>query len=207
MALNIADLAEHAIDAVPDRIALIGGDQHLTYAQLEEKANRLAHYLIDNGVNIDVVTPEMLTRMPSAPKVDGREVVAIPHSDLWPNIIRTAHLYVWLAQELNAPIYMAGAYRPPDYNKAVTCEEENAAGQCTDWSENSAHQWFSSMDISAAAEDKHRLDILGAQLYLSQPRIGFGVYGKPGSIHIDTGSNKRKWKHAKHYIDLVRSVS
>lgn len=50
MALNIADLAEHAIDAVPDRIALIGGDQHLTYAQLEEKANRLAHYLIDNGV-------------------------------------------------------------------------------------------------------------------------------------------------------------
>jgi len=50
VALNIADLAEHAIDAVPDRIALIGGDQHLTYAQLEKKANRLAHYLIDNGV-------------------------------------------------------------------------------------------------------------------------------------------------------------
>lgn len=50
MALNIADLAEHAIDAVPDRTALIGGDQQLTYAQLEEKANRLAHYLIDNGV-------------------------------------------------------------------------------------------------------------------------------------------------------------
>ena len=50
MALNIADLAEHAIDAVPDRTALIGGNQHLTYAQLEEKANRLAHYLIDNGV-------------------------------------------------------------------------------------------------------------------------------------------------------------
>ncbi len=50
MALNIADLAEHAIDAVPDRTALIGGSQHLTYAQLEEKANRLAHYLIDNGV-------------------------------------------------------------------------------------------------------------------------------------------------------------
>ncbi len=50
MALNIADLAEHAIDAVPDRVALIGGDQQLTYAQLEEKANRLAHYLIDQGV-------------------------------------------------------------------------------------------------------------------------------------------------------------
>ncbi|OHV06118.1 acyl-CoA synthetase [Mycobacterium talmoniae] len=53
MALNIADLAEHAIDAVPDRVALICGDQQLTYAQLEEKANRLAHYLIDQGVKKD----------------------------------------------------------------------------------------------------------------------------------------------------------
>jgi acyl-CoA synthetase (AMP-forming)/AMP-acid ligase II len=53
VALNIADLAEHAIDAVPDRVALIGGDEQLTYAQLEEKANRLAHYLIDRGVKKD----------------------------------------------------------------------------------------------------------------------------------------------------------
>ncbi|OOK75552.1 long-chain-fatty-acid--CoA ligase FadD19 [Mycobacterium kansasii] len=50
MALNIADLAEHAIDAVPDRVALICGDEQLTYALLEEKANRLAHYLLDQGV-------------------------------------------------------------------------------------------------------------------------------------------------------------
>ena len=53
MALNIADLAEHAIDAVPDRVALICGDEQLTYAQLEEKANRLAHYLLDQGVQKD----------------------------------------------------------------------------------------------------------------------------------------------------------
>lgn len=50
VALNIADLAEHAIDAVPDRVALICGDEQLTYAQLEEKANRFAHYLMDQGV-------------------------------------------------------------------------------------------------------------------------------------------------------------
>ena len=55
MALNIADLAEHAIDAVPDRVALICGDEQITYAQLEEKANRLAHYLIDHGASS--VTP------------------------------------------------------------------------------------------------------------------------------------------------------
>ncbi|OBB62768.1 acyl-CoA synthetase [Mycolicibacterium monacense] len=53
MALNIADLAEHAIDAVPDRVALISGDETLTYGELEERANRLAHYLIDRGVKKD----------------------------------------------------------------------------------------------------------------------------------------------------------
>jgi 3-oxocholest-4-en-26-oate---CoA ligase len=53
VALNIADLAEHAVDAVPDRVALICGDEQLTYAQLEEKANRLAHYLLDQGVKKD----------------------------------------------------------------------------------------------------------------------------------------------------------
>ena len=53
MALNIADLAEHAIDAVPDRVAIICGDEQITYGELEEKANRLAHYLIDQGVKKD----------------------------------------------------------------------------------------------------------------------------------------------------------
>jgi 3-oxocholest-4-en-26-oate---CoA ligase len=53
VALNIADLAEHAIDAVPDRVALICGDDQMTYAQLEEKANLLAHYLLDRGVKKD----------------------------------------------------------------------------------------------------------------------------------------------------------
>lgn len=50
MALNIADLTEHAIDAVPDRVALICGAEQLTYAQLEGKANRFAHYLMGRGV-------------------------------------------------------------------------------------------------------------------------------------------------------------
>ncbi|WP_198344125.1 acyl-CoA synthetase [Mycobacterium dioxanotrophicus] len=53
VALNIADLAEHAIDAVPDRVALICGDEKLTYAELEAKANQLAHYLISQGVKKD----------------------------------------------------------------------------------------------------------------------------------------------------------
>jgi 3-oxocholest-4-en-26-oate---CoA ligase len=47
---NIADLVEHAVDVVPERIAAICGERRVSYAQLEERANRLAHYLADRGV-------------------------------------------------------------------------------------------------------------------------------------------------------------
>src|ERR1700747_1412804 len=53
VALNIADLAEHAIDAVPDRVALCCGDEQPALAQVEEKAHPLAHSLLAQGVQKD----------------------------------------------------------------------------------------------------------------------------------------------------------
>ncbi|MBK1788703.1 acyl-CoA synthetase [Prauserella cavernicola] len=50
MAFNIADLLEHAVDAVPDRTAVVCDGRRLTYAQLDERANRLAHHLAANGI-------------------------------------------------------------------------------------------------------------------------------------------------------------
>src|SRR5476651_1398144 len=50
MAWNIADLTEHIVDAVPDRVAIIVADEPRTYAQLEERANRLAHHLQSQGI-------------------------------------------------------------------------------------------------------------------------------------------------------------
>ena len=50
MALNMADLFEHAVDAFPERTALICGDRQLTYSELEDEANRLAHHLAAQGV-------------------------------------------------------------------------------------------------------------------------------------------------------------
>jgi 3-oxocholest-4-en-26-oate---CoA ligase len=50
MALNMADLFEHAVDAYPERIALISGDRVITYAGLEDEANRLAHHLARTGI-------------------------------------------------------------------------------------------------------------------------------------------------------------
>ena len=50
MALNMADLFEHAVDAFPARVALICGDLQVTYRRLEDEANRLAHHLAARGV-------------------------------------------------------------------------------------------------------------------------------------------------------------
>ena len=50
MALNIADLFEHAADAVPDRVAVACGDRQVTYRELDERASRLAHHLAGLGV-------------------------------------------------------------------------------------------------------------------------------------------------------------
>jgi acyl-CoA synthetase (AMP-forming)/AMP-acid ligase II len=50
MALNIADLFEHAVDAFGERLAVTCGDEERTYVQLEERTNRLAHHLASKGV-------------------------------------------------------------------------------------------------------------------------------------------------------------
>ena len=52
MAYNIADLFEHAVDAVPDRVALVIDDSALTYAELEAAANRIAHHLTEAGFGV-----------------------------------------------------------------------------------------------------------------------------------------------------------
>lgn len=50
MEYNLADLYEAIADVVPDNEALASGDVHLTYAELDKRANRLAHFLKSRGV-------------------------------------------------------------------------------------------------------------------------------------------------------------
>ncbi|MGB5695359.1 MAG: acyl-CoA synthetase [Polyangiales bacterium] len=50
MEYNLADLYEAIADTVPDNVALASGDVHHTYAELDKRANRLAHYLQSHGI-------------------------------------------------------------------------------------------------------------------------------------------------------------
>ncbi|GAA3901391.1 acyl-CoA synthetase [Streptomyces lacrimifluminis] len=58
MEYNLADLFESVVDVVPDRAALVyldhpgtGAERRLTYAELDAAANRVAHHLINSGIN------------------------------------------------------------------------------------------------------------------------------------------------------------
>jgi acyl-CoA synthetase (AMP-forming)/AMP-acid ligase II len=50
MEFNIADLFESIADAIPQRPALVSGSTQLTYAELDARANRLAHALRERGI-------------------------------------------------------------------------------------------------------------------------------------------------------------
>ena len=49
---NIADMFELVADAVGEREALVCGERRLRYADLEQRANRLAHFLAARGVGV-----------------------------------------------------------------------------------------------------------------------------------------------------------
>src|SRR5437660_11002222 len=50
MEFNLADLFEHAVDNFGDREYLVVDGQRRTYAELEGRANRLAHHLASQGI-------------------------------------------------------------------------------------------------------------------------------------------------------------
>ncbi len=47
---NLADLFERVVDAAPEREVIVSPARRLTYAELDRRANALAHVLADNGV-------------------------------------------------------------------------------------------------------------------------------------------------------------
>lgn len=50
----VHQLFEEQVTRTPDAVALVCGSEELTYAELNGRANRLAHYLIERGVGPDI---------------------------------------------------------------------------------------------------------------------------------------------------------
>src|SRR6516165_1402781 len=49
MSYNISELVERITDAFPDRLAVVTPDRRISYRDLDEEANRLAHPLRERG--------------------------------------------------------------------------------------------------------------------------------------------------------------
>ncbi len=53
--MSIHELFEDQVERTPEAVALVFGDERLTYRELNERANRLGHYLRELGVGPDVL--------------------------------------------------------------------------------------------------------------------------------------------------------
>ena len=63
---NVVRLIEEQVEAAPEAVALRFGDQTLSYRQLNQKANQLAHYLKENGIGPEKVVALCLDRSTEA---------------------------------------------------------------------------------------------------------------------------------------------
>lgn len=59
---TIIDLFSEQVKKSPDGIAVVFGDLNLTYKELDEKSNQLAHYLIKEGVKVETLVPICINR-------------------------------------------------------------------------------------------------------------------------------------------------
>ncbi|MEK8146057.1 AMP-binding protein [Streptomyces sp. M10(2022)] len=90
----IHQLVEAHTAKQPDATALVFDDQHLTYAQLNAKANQLAHHLRTLGVGPDTLVglcldrgPDMITSLLAVLKAGGAYVPSTPNTP--PNASRS----------------------------------------------------------------------------------------------------------------------
>ena len=59
---TIIDLFEEQVNKTPENTAIVFEDQHLTYKELNERSNQLAHYLRSKGVKEETFVPICIER-------------------------------------------------------------------------------------------------------------------------------------------------
>jgi amino acid adenylation domain-containing protein len=116
---TIVDLFEEQVSKTPDNIAVVFEDKELTYGELNEKSNQLAHYLREQGVREETLVPicvdrglEMLISILGILKAGGTYV---PIDPAYPQE-RISYMLTDTAAQLVVTTLESQTALPADYN-------------------------------------------------------------------------------------------
>ncbi|MGY5036898.1 AMP-binding protein, partial [Streptomyces sp. 900116325] len=109
---TIHRLFEERVALAPDAIAVVHGDTSLSYTQLNERANRLAHHLIDKGVTTDTLVGiclergvDMITALLAVLKAGGAYLPLDPENP--------AQRIAFMLEETRAPLVLTHSRLAP----------------------------------------------------------------------------------------------
>ncbi|HVG43949.1 MAG TPA: amino acid adenylation domain-containing protein, partial [Longimicrobium sp.] len=188
--LAIHHLFEAAADANPDVVAVSHADGALSYRELEERANRLAHRLVRLGIGPEVRaavcmerTPELIVALLAVLKAGGGYV---PLDPAYP-----AERIAWMLEDSEAPVLLTHAKlaeRLPAYAGAVVRVD-------ADWAEIAAAESAERPSVDVRPEN------VAYAIYTS------GSTGRPKGVQIEHRSTVAllHWLK-KHVSDGERSA-
>jgi long-chain acyl-CoA synthetase len=119
--LRVADVVRKVADKHGDRVALLHGDRHASYAELDERSNRLAQALLASGVGkgsrvayLDRTAPEVIELLFAASKIGAVLVplnwrlapreLAVILEDAQPSVLIAGGTYAAVAEDLVAAL-------------------------------------------------------------------------------------------------------
>jgi amino acid adenylation domain-containing protein len=168
---TIIDLFEEQVLKTPDNIALVFEQELITYQQLNERANQLAHYLRSKGIKSETLVPifiersyEMIVGILGILKIGAAFVPVDPE---YP-----ADRVSFMLTEINAKLIISSKNsisKLPDFEKITTVQLDE------DWSEINEHP-------------KNNLEIEITPANLAYIIFTSGSTGLPKGVMIEQGS-------------------
>ena len=162
MALNIADLFEHAVDVVPDRPVIQVGDRKVTYAELEAEANRLAHFLAGRGVgagdHVGIYAKNSVEHVVALLAVFKVRAVAINVNYRYVEaelnyLFDNSDIVALLHERTYAPLVAATAPKHDKLETVVAMPDPTAPGDASDISSFGGVTWEEALDGQSAERD------------------------------------------------------
>jgi uncharacterized protein YcbK (DUF882 family) len=101
-----------------------------------------------------------------------------PPCDLWPNIIPTLRVAVWLRAHFGKPVIVNSGYRDRLYNRAVGSTD------------GSMHVQFRAMDIRIPGVTSDEI-VRALETHPDAGKMGIGKYA--AFVHIDTRGARSRW--------------